>query len=50
MCSECDEIVALLAKTKGINSGDFTYVEFTFPNGTPKLVRAGDKAVDKDEH
>ena len=32
----------MLRETKGINSGDFTYVEFAIPYGEPKLVRSGD--------
>lgn len=39
MCEMCDKVLILLKETKGINSGDWTVVEHTFPYGEPKLVR-----------
>lgn len=42
MCERCDRAVELLKETKGINSGDFTYIEFSFPYGEARLVRAAD--------
>lgn len=43
MCAKCDNTAELLKETKGVNSGDFTYVEFSFPDGEPKLVRANEE-------
>jgi hypothetical protein len=38
MCEKCDRTLELLKQTKGLNSGDFTYVEFEFPYGEARLV------------
>lgn len=43
MCELCARTVELLKETKGINSGDWTVVESTFPYGEPKLVRMTDE-------
>ena len=42
MCEACDKVLALLKETKGINSGDWTVVEWLFPYGEPRLVRMED--------
>jgi hypothetical protein len=34
MCQKCDELVTLIEQTRDRKS----WVETTFPNGTPKLV------------
>lgn len=39
MCDLCDRTVQLITQTKGINSGEFTYVGFRFPGGEPELVK-----------
>lgn len=46
MCDKCEKVIELLNKTKGLNSGDFTYVEFSFPSGEPVLMRAADIPVE----
>ncbi len=40
MCELCEKTDDLLKQTKGLNSGDFTHVEFTIPGGEPRLIRA----------
>jgi len=47
MCSKCDEVTKLMEQTKGINSGDFTFVSWAFPHGKPFLVHTNPKKAEQ---